>query len=248
MSVSDLAPRGKSVRPQIITLLALAAAAALSGCASGVRVKDTTKSFTTVVIDAGHGGYDAGARSRWGGAEKNHALSVAHRLESKLRGAGFTTVMTRRSDHFVELNQRARISNRQSNAIFVSVHFNYSPNRRISGSEVYYKSPVSRGIAHRILAEIDAIPGCSARFVKSANFRVLRRNEYPAVLVECGYLTNRSEGSRCRSSTHHERLAAAIATAIAEQRGRSLVPPAPSPAPATDPAQTAPTASVASAN
>ncbi len=193
----------------------------LPGCASvsTTRVKDTTRTFDTVVIDAGHGGFDDGARSRWGGREKNNTLSVVRKLQPKLAAAGFKTVMTRDSDVFVELNDRARISNRQTNAIFVSVHFNDSPRRKISGSEVYYNASLSRPLAQRILGRIDAIPGCTARFVKTANFRVLRLNQYPAVLVECGYLSNRSEGSMCSGAKHHERLAQAIANAVTEYRG-----------------------------
>lgn len=202
-------------------LLFALCAAFLTGCASvgGVRVKDTTKTFTTVVIDAGHGGYDDGTKSKWGGKEKNNTLSVVQKLQPKLQAAGFKTVMTRNSDVFIPLNTRAAISNCQSNAIFVSVHFNDSPNRKISGTEVYYKSPVSRPIAQLILNRITQIRGCSPRFVKTANFRVLKLNEYPAVLVECGYLSNRGEGSTCATSTHHERLAQAIADAIVQQRG-----------------------------
>lgn len=202
-----------------LALFALLAAVCLSGCATGLRVKDTTRSFTTVVIDAGHGGHDAGARSRWAGAEKRHALDVALRLDPKLRAAGFRTVLTRRTDTFIELNDRARISNRQDNAVFVSIHFNHSRKRGISGAEVYYKSSVSRPLASRILARISALPGARGRYVKTANFRVLKRNEYPAVLVECGYLSNRREGHLCATGKHHERLAGAIAAALVEQRG-----------------------------
>lgn len=193
----------------------------LPGCASvsTTRVKDTTRTFDTVVIDAGHGGFDDGARSRWGGREKNNNLSVVQKLRPKLAAAGFNTVMTRNSDVFIELNERARISNRQTNAIFVSVHFNDSPRRKISGTEVYYNASLSRPLAQRILGKIDAIPGCTARFAKTANYRVLRLNQYPAVLVECGYLSNRSEGSMCSGAKHQERLAQAIANAIAEYRG-----------------------------
>jgi N-acetylmuramoyl-L-alanine amidase len=63
----------------------LLVAALLSGCATGVR--DTSRTFGTVVIDAGHGGHDSGARARSGLAEKNVALDVAQRLEPKLRAA-----------------------------------------------------------------------------------------------------------------------------------------------------------------
>jgi len=217
--------------------------ALLPGCAApGVRVKDTTRTFDTVVIDAGHGGHDDGAKSRWAGREKNHTLSVAQKLQPKLASAGFRTVMTRSSDVFIELNDRARISNRQKNAIFVSVHFNDSPRRKISGTEVYYKSSVSRPIAQRILSKVSAVRGCHARFVKTANFRVLRLNEYPAVLVECGYLSHRGEGSMCASGTHHERLAQAIASAIVEQRGPLKGAAAAAPAPQNPEAAPSPAA------
>lgn len=200
---------------------ALVAALCLGGCASGTRVRDTTRTFNTVVIDPGHGGYDDGAKSRWGGREKNNSLDVAQRLDARLRAVGFKTVMTRQSDTFIPLEKRASISNRENNALFVSLHFNDCPRRNISGSEVYYKSAVSRGVAQRVLQSIDTVPGASARYVKPANFRVLRLNQNPAVLVECGYLSNRTEGARCASAIHRERLAGAIATALMEQRGKT---------------------------
>src|SRR5262245_33929769 len=130
-SVSDPRSFGK----RLITILATGLL--LSGCAATTSgVKATSRNFKTVVIDAGHGGHDNGARSRWGGQEKNNTLSVAQKLEPKLRAAGFKTVMTRNGDYFVPLNDRASISNKQSNAVFVSIHFNHSPRRKISGAEV----------------------------------------------------------------------------------------------------------------
>jgi N-acetylmuramoyl-L-alanine amidase len=204
-------------------LFALAGTLLLSGCATSV--KDTSRSFTTVVIDAGHGGHDNGATSRWGGREKDRCLDVARRVESKLRGAGFRTVMTRSSDRFIPLDKRARISNSQDNAIFVSIHFNHARRRGAEGAEVFYRSRPSRKIASHILKEIDAVPGVGSRGVKTANFRVLKRAEYPAVLVECGFLSNPSEGSRCASPAHRERLASAIVNGIVEQRhGTRAVP------------------------
>lgn len=197
-------------------LLALAGAMLLSGCATGV--KDTSRTFTTVVIDAGHGGHDNGATSRWGGREKDHCLDVARRLDGRLRAAGFHTVMTRSSDRFIPLDKRARISNSQDNAIFVSIHFNHARRRTASGAEVFFRSRCSRQIARKILEELDELPGTGSRGVKTANFRVLKRAQYPAVLVECGFLSNPSEGARCASPAHRERLASAIATGLIEQR------------------------------
>jgi N-acetylmuramoyl-L-alanine amidase len=68
-----------------------------------VRVKDTTRTFTTVVVDAGHGGKDNGAFRRFGGAEKNATLDVATRLAAKLRESQFHVVMTRSDDTFIPL-------------------------------------------------------------------------------------------------------------------------------------------------
>lgn len=182
------------------------------------HVKDTTRTFTTVVVDAGHGGKDNGAFRRYGGAEKAATLDVATRLAQKLRESQFRTVMTRSSDVFVPLDERAAISNGQKNAVFVSVHFNDSRRRRIHGFETYYHSAVSRELAYRIQQHLVTIPGASNRGVKTANFRVLRKALYPAVLVECGFLSNRSEGAAARTVSYRNELADKIAEAIVDQR------------------------------
>ncbi len=194
----------------------MCAAFFLGACSSGVT--DTSRTFKKVVIDAGHGGYDSGATTRYAGREKDLALDVALRVKTKLEAAGFDTVMTRKSDVFVPLDKRVSISNRQSNSIFVSIHFNYAPNAGIRGSEVYYKSRCSVRTANNILTQIAAIPGFSNRGVRTANFRVLKKNRFPAVLVECGYLTNPSEGRRCSNGAALEALAEAIARGIIFQR------------------------------
>jgi len=202
-----------------LALLALAGVLLTScGTTSGVRVKDTTRTFTTVVVDAGHGGKDNGASRRYGGAEKDATLDVATRLAAKLRESQFHVVMTRSSDEFIALDQRAAISNRQKNAIFVSIHFNDSGRRGIRGFETYYHSSVARPLAYRIQQQLMTLPGASNRGVKTANFRVLRNAAYPAVLVECGFLSNRTEGAAARSASRRDNLADKIAEAIVDQR------------------------------
>ncbi len=209
-------PLGKALR--LLSLLLVACW--ITGCAG--NVKDTSRTFTCVVIDAGHGGHDNGATSRWGGREKDNTLDTAMRLQPKLESAVFHTVMTRRDDTFIPLDTRAAISNRQSNTIFVSIHFNDSPKRAVHGTEVYYKSRCSARTAQNILNQITALPGTVNRGIRTANFRVLRKAEYPAVLVECGYLSNPGEGSRCASGAWHDRLAEAIARGIIIQRHGGL--------------------------
>src|SRR5918996_4517917 len=177
-------------------IITLALVASFAACSTvGTRgVKNTTKTFSTVVVDAGHGGKDSGAYRRYGPAEKMVALDVAQRLEQKLRESQLKTVMTRSSDVFIPLDERVRIENSQKNAIFVSIHFNDSRKRGIRGFETYYHSGAATELANRIQARLMTIPHSGNRGVHTANFRVLRLASYPAVLVECGYLSNRADG------------------------------------------------------
>lgn len=209
------AARGK-VRRIVMSLAASALALLFAACASGVR--DTSRSFTGVVLDAGHGGHDSGATTRYAGREKDATLDVVMRLRPKVEAAGFRTVMTRSDDRFIPLDTRAAISNRSHNVIFVSVHFNDTRRSQIRGTEVYYNSRCSSEIARNILNQVSAIRGASSRGIHTANFRVLRKAEYPAVLVECGYLSNPVEGRRCASGAYREQLAEAIARGILIQR------------------------------
>ncbi len=119
---------------QVARLVAIAFFASLAACSTVTTtgVKNTGKTFNTVVVDAGHGGKDSGAYRRYGPPEKVIALDVAQRLNRKLRESQLKTVMTRNSDVFIELNDRVAIENAQKNAIFVSIHFNDSRKRRRS--------------------------------------------------------------------------------------------------------------------
>src|SRR5262245_27643526 len=87
----------------------------------------------TVVIDAGHGGYDRGGIPGQRVSEKDMTLDVARRLKSVLEGSGYRVVMTRDSDVFVPLGTRTAIANSNRNAIFVSVHFNSAPRSSAGG-------------------------------------------------------------------------------------------------------------------
>jgi N-acetylmuramoyl-L-alanine amidase len=205
---------------QITRLVTIASLASLAACSTvtTTAVKNTSKSFNTVVVDAGHGGKDSGAYRRYGPPEKMVALDVAQRLNRKLRESQLKTVMTRNSDVFIELNDRVAIENAQKNAIFVSIHFNDSRRRRVRGFETYYHSGASFDLANSIQAKLMTIPRSANGGVHTANFRVLRLATCPSVLVECGYLSNRNEGGQARDSEYRELLADRIAEAIVEQR------------------------------
>jgi N-acetylmuramoyl-L-alanine amidase len=207
--------------PRLIRLtLAFGLLASIAACSSmrTGMVKNTSKTFTTVVVDAGHGGNDSGTYRRPGPAEKIVALDVAQRLAHKLRESQLKTIMTRSSDVFIPLDQRVAIENSQKNAIFVSIHFNDSRKRGIRGFETYYHSGAASGLANRIQGKLMTIPRSANRGVRTANFRVLRLAKYPAILVECGFLSNRADGNKARDWEYRELLADRIAEAIVEQR------------------------------
>jgi len=229
-------------------LLLLVLSGFLAACATGpgpveMGTRDTSKSFGTVVVDAGHGGKDNGAYRRFGGAEKIATLDVAKRLSRKLRESDLNIVMTRSTDVFIPLEQRVAIENEQKNSIFVSIHFNDSRRRGIHGFETYYHSANSYDLAYRIQSKLMTIPNSANRGVHTANFRVLRLARYPAVLVECGFLSNRLEGGEARDSDYREALADRIAEAIVEHRygpgvyraSRSAAAPPPSEGPSLAP-------------
>ena len=214
----------------VTRILALAFVALLAACSTvgTPGVKNTSKTFSTVVVDAGHGGKDSGAYRRYGPPEKMVALDVAQRLKQKLRESQIKTVMTRDSDVFIPLNDRVAMENKQKNAVFVSIHFNDSRKRKTRGFETYYHSGASFDMANRIQQKLMTIPNSANGGVHTANFRVLKLANCPAVLVECGYLSNRSEGNQARDWEYRELLADRIAEAIVEQRyGAGVYQPSP---------------------
>ena len=168
----------------------------------------------TVVIDAGHGGHDRGGMPGQRIPEKGYALDVARRLESNLRRAGFRTVMTRNGDYFVGLGGRCAIANRERNAVFISVHFNSGAREGANGIETYYYTRQSAGFAAEVHAQVLRAAGTENRGIRRRGFYVIRNTRIPAVLAECGFLTNRREGSRIMTSSHRQRLADALSRAI----------------------------------
>lgn len=169
--------------------------------------------FGTVVVDAGHGGIDKGAQGEYRTVEKNLTLDTAKRVERALRSRGFRVIMTRSGDYFVPLPQRAAISNRQWNAVFVSIHYNDAPRSAPNGTETYYFNSRSYPLAANIQRELSRIS--KNRGVKRARFHVLRNNTKPAALVECGFLSSPYEARKIRSSGYRQRIADAIARGVA---------------------------------
>jgi N-acetylmuramoyl-L-alanine amidase len=200
----------------------------------------------TVVIDPGHGGHDAGTRNRIS-MEKDLTLQVARRLKDNLAKKGFKVVMTRDSDVYLTLQERVNIANKYKNAVFVCIHFN-DGGPAANGIETFTLAPagtsstMSRNINPNMLqgnaqdssniALATAIQGqlirgplsASAgmqpfdRGIKRARFSVLCTIKHPAVLVECGFLSNQKEALLAKSDSYQNFLVQSISMGIEKYR------------------------------
>lgn len=170
--------------------------------------------MATIVIDAGHGGYDPGAVAL-GRNEKDDNLRLALRVSELLRTAGYNVVMTRDSDIYLSLSERANISNAVGADLFVSLHRNSSTNSSYNGLETYvYTSPsaLSLTAANNVNNAIASVGVQTNHGVKYANFAVLRETTSPAILVELNFVSNELDNTLF--DTRFEQYANAIVTGI----------------------------------
>src|SRR5246127_4502290 len=184
------------------------------------RASKDSGSSTTVVIDAGHGGYDRGGIPGQRVSEKEMTLDVAQRLKNTLAASGYRVVMTRDSDVFVPLGTRVAIANSYPNAIFVCIHFNATQRAGAGGIETYFYSRDSLPLASAIHRLVVGGAPSSNRGVRRRGYYVLRKTNIPAVLVECGFLTNPTEAAYAQTASYRQRLAEEIAAGVS---GRSSV-------------------------
>lgn len=172
----------------------------------------------TIIIDAGHGGKDPGAQGVSRRPEKEIVLSIANAVARDLMDRGARVVRTRSGDTYPELEDRAAMANRHRATLFVSIHADSAPKKSASGSTVYVARralPASRQAARSIQSAFSG-SGIKCRGIRKADFDVLVLHSRPAVLVECGYLTNASDARRLNTASYRTRIAAAIADGIAD--------------------------------
>ncbi|HSD09855.1 MAG TPA: N-acetylmuramoyl-L-alanine amidase, partial [Candidatus Binatia bacterium] len=120
-----------------------------------------------IVIDAGHGGIDPGARTLGGMAEKDVAFDIARRLEVLLRDQGFAVAMTRESDETVSLRERSLRANRVRGDLFLSIHVNSLPQQDRRGVETYYLGIPSDRHGEWLAGEENAESGYSVADVRT---------------------------------------------------------------------------------
>jgi N-acetylmuramoyl-L-alanine amidase len=202
-----------------LRVLLLLIAGIFAGCASPYR--QGAGEFNTVIVDAGHGGFDRGGRPISGAPEKVIALDTAKRLAKILCGKGLRVIETRTRDVFVPLGARTAASNRTPNSIFVSIHYNWAPRRGARGVEIYYFSPRSWRLASNILRQATRAYPTENRGVKRNNFYVLRTNRRPAVLCELGFVSNPQDNRYLQNRTYRQRIAERVADGIMAERQKA---------------------------
>jgi N-acetylmuramoyl-L-alanine amidase len=171
----------------------------------------------TIVIDAGHGGFDRGGVPGQRISEKDKTLDVAQRLKRIMQASGYRVIMTRDSDVFVTLGGRVAIANAHPDAIFVSIHFNCASRAGANGIETYYYRSDSASLAQSIHRNVVSGAPTENRGIRRRGFYVIRKTTIPSVLVECGFLTNPTEGSLALTAGYREKLAQQIARGIQRQ-------------------------------
>ncbi|MBK8090991.1 MAG: N-acetylmuramoyl-L-alanine amidase [Verrucomicrobiaceae bacterium] len=174
--------------------------------------------FDTVILDPGHGAHDRGAAIGYV-YEKHLALDTARRVEQLLKKEGIKVIMTRNRDVFIPLQGRSATGNSKSNSIFVSIHYNYNRGGSGSGAETYYHFSSSYTLAAYIQAYLVQRTRMTNRGVKSASYHVIRETtRNPAVLVECGFVSNPTERARMLTGEFRARIAEGIAQGIVAYR------------------------------
>src|SRR5437867_3806516 len=200
-------------RPRFFVASALVAVLVYTNSPAAQKGRVSSDNLT-VVVDAGHGGHDRGGIPGQRVAEKDMTLDVAQRLRNVLATSGYRVVMTRDSDVFVPLPSRVAIANSYRNAIFVCIHFNSANRMGAGGIETYFYGRDSLPLASAIHYYVAGGAPSSNRGVRRRGFYVLRKTTVPAVLVECGFLTNPTEGEYVQTVSYRQKLAEEIAAGV----------------------------------
>lgn len=221
--------RGKKLLlPTVVLLgavLLCAAAVSILLIRSGRVPASAVSAPRTLVIDAGHGGIDGGAISADGTKESSLNLAIALRLDSIVRFCGQKTVMTRLDDskktdmlsysEHEDLKNRADMVNRTANAVLISIHQNNYPTAQPKGAQVFYSScegseRLGKLLQTNLVSQLDPENrrlACPA----PKDLYLTANTNCPAVLLECGFMSNNFEVLKLKDPGYQTKLAAVIA-------------------------------------
>ena len=169
----------------------------------------------TIVLDAGHGGKDGGAKSVAGVKEKELTLETARLLKNKLQSYGARVVLTRSSDEYVPLSARVAMARLYQADAFISLHYDSADDQQASGITVYYYDRFADyGLAQSFQGPFTQLSALPFRGIAFGDYYVLRENERPSVLLELGYLSNPSDAATVDEDGYQEAVTSAIASAV----------------------------------
>ncbi len=169
--------------------------------------KDQSLSGKVIVVDPGHGGKDPGAFSAYGIPEKHLTLQTARKVARRLNKAGATVYLTRNEDRTSNLRDIVRFANKVKADIFISIHYNYSYNKKASGTETYYYTRRSRKLGAKIHQSLIHGMKRKDRGLRRARFYAIRHTNMPAILLEPLFISNVKEANLARSPSFQEELA-----------------------------------------
>ncbi|ASS87197.1 N-acetylmuramoyl-L-alanine amidase [Geobacillus lituanicus] len=169
----------------------------------------------TIVLDPGHGGKDGGAKSVAGVKEKELTLGTARLLKNKLQSYGARVVLTRSSDEYVPLSARVAAARLYQADAFISLHYDSAADPDASGITIYYYDRFAdyelAQSFQGLFRQLSALP---FRGIAFGDYYVLRENEKPSVLLELGYLSNRSDAAVVATNGYQEAVTTAIVNAM----------------------------------
>ncbi len=166
-----------------------------------------------VFIDAGHGGKDNGSSNN-GYLEDVINLQIASKLKNRLINEGLEVEMSRNDDTYISLSKRAFKSNNSDANIFISIHQNAASSISANGIETYYLGDRNKKLANAIHNSIINSTNANDRKVREGNFQVLRDNKKTSILLECGFISNPSEGYKLNTSRYQNKLVDGIVNGV----------------------------------
>lgn len=183
----------------------------------------TNLSEATIVIDAGHGGYDPGAVSSDERIlEKDITLSTAELLRDRLEDTGTNVILTRTNDDYISLDERVLTSHNHNADLFISLHYDAVPTpESVSGTTTYYYYESNlelANIVNRYLAQLGPLTNNGVRF---GDYYVLRANRQPSILLELGYMNHSLDTQYISTEAYQKTLVEAIYQALREYYSES---------------------------
>ena len=174
-------------------------------------MNNSTQAEGVIVIDAGHGGKDPGTIGINGSYEKDINLQISKKIAKKLKRKGYQVISTRDKDEYIKNIERVRLANSKMGDIFISIHCNsVENNSSVSGAQVLYRTNNSE-MAQIMIDSIITETGAEDKgIVERRDLIVLNQTNMPAMIIECGFLSNEREEALLLTDKYQNKLVDSI--------------------------------------